>query len=399
MIEPVLIIHGVNNHDYAPFAQRVRQLQHSLGPGVRLIPAHWGDQGGLSTNLEDCLPVFRDGEWNVRAQDAALSMPGPALTRAIVGLDAALDNPHRVDLICGALQASAPVRGDRHAWLQPVRDGLAARLGSTRVLQFVDDPQTLAIIGRTIDAMLRELPQRPAALPGGHGVRGESGAVNGEDVRGLAADVQRIVGDVIQGFDEALGRVIGNQVGRMNQAIRGRLAVPVSATLGDIMTYQRQPDRVQAALRKTLATEAPGYGSQAQPISVIAHSLGGVVAFDAAVKPLSEDKRLWIKSFVTFGSQAAFFHIVDPRLPELRAYRRNAPVELPASIARWTNLWNPMDLLAFTAGTVFRLADGSTPLDICVQDSASELLAKNEGPHTAYWASDELTHAVQAALT
>jgi len=202
----------------------------------------------------------------------------------------------------------------------------------------------------------------------------------------------------MQGIDDALGRVIGNKLGRLNQNVRSRLAAPISATLGDIMSYQRQPDRIQETLRDALAQNAPGYGSMERPISVIAHSLGGVVAFDASVKPASEAKRLWIKSFVTFGSQAAFFHIVDPRVPELDPYSRDSPVKLPRSIGRWTNLWDPMDVLAFTAGTVFRLADGSTPVDVSVRDTASELVAERGWAHSVYWESDELASALRTAL-
>lgn len=400
MTEPVLVIHGVNNHEYAPFKERVDKLQQVLGDGTLLIPVHWGDKGGQSTNLEDCLPVFRDGEWYVRADQATIAMPGPQRVRNIVGPVGALDNSLRIELICSQVKEVSLVRGEPHVRSQFVRDGLADSLDRTQVLQFVDDRETLAIVGRTIDAMLRELPtDLEVRSPGGYEVRAEDDATDREDTRGWADGVKRIVNDVLQGFDQALGRVIGNYLGRMNQTIRGRLAVPVSTTLGDIMTYQRRPDHVQDTLRDALAESAPGYGSKEKPISVIAHSLGGVVAFDAAVKPISEEKRLWIKSFVTFGSQAAFFHIVDPRLPELHAYQRNAPVRLPGSIARWTNLWNPMDLLAFTAGTVFQLSDGTIPLDICVGDSASELFEECGGPHSAYWASDELAVAVRAALT
>jgi hypothetical protein len=154
--------------------------------------------------------------------------------------------------------------------------------------------------------------------------RGDEGMAAELDTRGLLDPIKRITCHVTQGIDDALGRVIGSQLGRLNQNVRARLAVPVSATLGDIMSYQRQPDRIQDTLRTAIAQHAPGYGSKEQPISVIAHSPGDVGAFDAAVKPVSEAKRLWIKSFVSFGSQAALFHIVDPREPELAAYRRDA---------------------------------------------------------------------------
>lgn len=408
MTEPILIVHGVNNHDCAPFSKQVDKLQRLLGPGKRLIPVHWGDLGGQSTDLVDCLPAYSRGEWHVRADDGSAPELDPLAVRSIVGPGGALDNAQRAELVSGQVQFASLVRSVPGAQPEQVRDAVAGELGTTRVLQYIDDRETLAIVGRAIDAVLRDLPTDSNALAatspagefsvgGGYAVRTDATVAGEIDTRGLLDPIKRITGHVMHGIDDALGRVIGNQLGRWNQSIRAHLAVPISATLGDIMSYQRQPDRIQDTLRAAIAQHAPGYGSKEQPISVIAHSLGGVVAFDAAVKPVSEAKRLWIKFFITFGSQAAFFHIVDPRLPELVAYKREAPVKLPPSIAHWSNLWDPMDLLAFTAGTVFRLADGSTPVDISVQDSASELAAEKGWAHSVYWESDELASALHKA--
>jgi len=408
MTEPILIVHGVNNHDFAPFAKQVDKLQQMLGPEKRLIPVYWGDLGGQSTDLKDCLPAFTAGEWHVRADDGSPHQLRQKDVRAIVGSDSRLDNARRADLVSDQVQQTSLVRSAPGVQ-QQLRDAVATELGATKVLQFIDDPETLAVVGRAIDAVLRDMPtsgeaQPPAsptgefAVGGGYAVRSDETAPGGSDTRGLLDPVKRIASHVMQGIDDALGRVIGNKLGRLNQNVRSRLAAPISATLGDIMSYQRQPDRIQETLRDALAQNAPGYGSMERPISVIAHSLGGVVAFDASVKPASEAKRLWIKSFVTFGSQAAFFHIVDPRVPELDPYSRDSPVKLPRSIGRWTNLWDPMDVLAFTAGTVFRLADGSTPVDVSVRDTASELVAERGWAHSVYWESDELASALRTAL-
>ena len=409
MTEPILIVHGVNTHDFAPFAKQIDKLQQLLKSGQRLIPVYWGDLGGQSTDLADCLPTLTDGRWQVRADDDAIQVLDPQAVRAIVGPTRALDNAERANLVSGQVQQTSLVRSVPGVQPEQVRDAVAGELGTTQVLQYIDDRETLAIVGRTIDAVLRDLPTGgftplpPApvgeyAVGGSYAVRSDDAAIDAIDTRGLLDPVKRITSHVMQGIDNALGRVIGNQLGRLNLNVRARLAVPISATLGDIISYQRQPDRIQDTLRAALAQHAPGYGTQGQPISVIAHSLGGVVAFDAAVQPVSETKRLWIKSFVTFGSQAAFFHIVDPRVPQLVPYRHDAPVKLPPSIAGWTNLWDPMDLLAFTAGTVFRLSDGRTPIDISVEDRASELIAEKGWAHSVYWESNELASALRTAL-
>lgn len=393
-IEPILIVHGVANHDLGPFHEQVARLQPLLGADKMLIPVDWGPLGGQSTDLADCLPAYSQGQWHVRSEDEATPAMNPELVRAMVGA-ATLDNARRAQLVSDQVPAQSTVRGTPGGDAQlRVRDAVAGELASTQVLQHIDDGQTLAIVGRAIAAVLQDLPTADTApvLNSPYAVRGDI------DTRGLLDPVSQIAGHVLHGIDDALGRMMGKQLGQLNQSVRERLAEPISGTLGDIMAYQRQPGRIHAVLRDTLARHAPGYGTKDQPIRVLAHSLGGVIAFDAAVNPPTEEQRLWIKSFITFGSQSAFFHIIDPRVPALQPYRHGVPVVLPPSIAQWTNLWDAMDLLAFTAGTVFRLSDGRQPLDICVQDTASELIAQKAWAHSIYWKSNQLIDAIKASF-
>jgi hypothetical protein len=115
--------------------------------------------------------------------------------------------------------------------------------------------------------------------------------------------------------------------------------------------YQRNRAAIQSRIWDAITTHAQGYGTPDRPISVLAHSLGGVITFDAAI---DAQRPLWIKTLVTFGSQPAFFHVLDPR-QELSRYVRNSPVKLPATIGSWVNLWEAMDFLAFATGKVFLL--------------------------------------------
>jgi hypothetical protein len=90
---------------------------------------------------------------------------------------------------------------------------------------------------------------------------------------------------------------------------------------------------------------------------------------------------LWTESLVTFGSQAAFFHVCDPRGGQLAPCAGDLPVQLPASLNRWTNLWEPLDALAFAASRVFRPHDGTAPVDLPVDHRAGTGL----WTHSAYW--------------
>lgn len=101
---------------------------------------------------------------------------------------------------------------------------------------------------------------------------------------------------------------------------------------------------------------------------------------------------------MSFGSQPAFFEIVDPRGGSSATYTTDHPIRLPDTIRKWFNLWDVVDLLAFTAGTVFRLSDGSKPEDIPVEDPISVMLDERLWLHSVYWTSPELMSVLGRAL-
>jgi hypothetical protein len=180
-------------------------------------------------------------------------------------------------------------------------------------------------------------------------------------------------------------------LGHTNLNLRQVAAVPFINFFGDILAYQRNTAAIRERLWEAIEQSASGYGGREKPINVIAHSLGGVVSFDAA---LDQQKPLWIKVFLTFGSQASFFHVVDPRRPPLADYRHGAAVALPETIGNWTNLWEPLDFLAFAASPIFRLASGGTPQDIEVEHLASYGFYT----HSVYWDTDQLVAAIRSSF-
>ncbi|MFI4862519.1 MAG: hypothetical protein ACIAXF_17780 [Phycisphaerales bacterium JB063] len=168
--------------------------------------------------------------------------------------------------------------------------------------------------------------------------------------------------------------------------------------LADVIVYQshtyRQKihERVREVIDRELGEDA---GRAGRPIKVIAHSLGGVVAFDMAVQNTDP---LHVEAFVTLGSQPAFFHLLDPR-EGLAAFEGDQPVELPATIGRWTNVWDEYDLLAFGTGEVFRLHDGRPPIDTAVRCTRSRIKgAAFMKSHLGYFESEGAAKATREAL-
>jgi pimeloyl-ACP methyl ester carboxylesterase len=209
-----------------------------------------------------------------------------------------------------------------------------------------------------------------------------SGGMRGMMADKLAASVASKLGRTMswvsrkRGDDAAADR-IGEQTGRLHSDLRGRvrgyvngkfqdMRVGLTATLlpfmADVIAYQSHGRRavVHARMRETIDKElGPEYGTTAKPVTVIAHSLGGVISFDMAT---AEDEPLHIDHFITLGSQPGFFHLLDPRSGLVPPFD-GEPVTLPGTIRRWTNIWDEYDMLAFGVGDLFRLHDGTVPID------------------------------------
>ncbi|MCC3159871.1 hypothetical protein LJ737_21700 [Hymenobacter sp. 15J16-1T3B] len=383
MAEPIVIIHGVANRIEEDFLESVAQLQHQLGGEWELLPVFWGDLGGVGTDITDCLPVLHNGQWGVRGQ-AEQPLPLP---RGLVDTGT-LPNPARAELIAAAAAPAGQLvrSAATDATVQQVAE---QELPATQILQHLDDEAVFRALGEAIGAAVEELDGR-ATDPAESLVRG----AGGHGVRGLLDPVGKVTKRLIHAVDDILGRTLSNRLGQFNQNLRAAVLPPLALFFGDIIVYQRDQARIQARIWEALARHGGGYGTAAQPVHVVAHSLGGVITFDAAVQ---KDNPLHLKSFTTFGSQAAFFHIVDQRRT-LDVYRQGQPVTLPATIRRWTNLWDTADLLAFTASTVFRLADGSRPQDVPVLDPLSRIVDEKAWMHSVYWGTQELLQAIRETV-
>lgn len=397
MSEPVLVVHGVANHDAAQFSETVAELQARVGDRYRLIDVFWGDLGGIASGLRDALPVlFPTIETTRGASDAegffALlqaerqSLMGTELTRA--GQDGIVDALYHSTLRAGGvatLSGTELTRGGDDDLHQALEEAIPA----TRYLKTLSDPALQGAVGELLAEYLK------AELPAD-----AFGQVPGEiTTRGWVDDSKNAIKGFIEKVDNLIGQVVSNMAGSANQWVRGALAEPIALTFGDVVAYHQRRDAIQRRLFATLDEKAPGYGSADKPITVLAHSLGGLVAFDAALGSGTgagdERRQLHIKRWITFGSQPAFFHVLAPR-EGIAHYAAGAPVSLPRTIGPWTNLWHPMDMLAFSAGTVFRLSDGRMPEDVRVDTPASEVVQNRGWLHSAYWTSPVLVAALKS---
>lgn len=150
---------------------------------------------------------------------------------------------------------------------------------------------------------------------------------------------------------------------------RGALTDDTTPAIADILRYQARGEGIRDLIKRTI-DDTPG-----DEITVIAHSLGGVACVDLLA--LEDVPR--VGSLVTVGSQAPFFYEVGA------LFSREYPEELPSRFPRWLNVYDPRDLLSYTAARVF-------------PGRVSDRIVNNRQPfpyaHSAYWSNEEFWDAV-----
>ncbi|MEU6356230.1 hypothetical protein ABZ896_44145 [Streptomyces sp. NPDC047072] len=388
MTDPVFVVHGVANRDPDGFTAAVKALEAATG--VPMEPVYWGDLGAEDRYLTAALPERASAP--APADD--LRDTGPLAPLPEFLLDEQLYLADQLALVEAALRAELAEDtgllrdGSGSPAPEEILDCLAEEWPETRWLSRTDDPALLAETGRALARSVLDTRVDSYDVHGHDGLRGgEPGSPYGGAPGTLRDSVRRRLRDL----DRVAGAAIGMVAGRVNQSLRTRFGPGTARFLGDVLVYQRHRDAVHARIRQRIDVVDPELGQGPdRPVRVVAHSLGGVIAVDMA----TAHEPLWTERLVTFGSQAAFFHVCDPRGGQLPPYGGQEPVPLPESLGHWTNLWEPLDPLAFVASRVFRLYDGGSPVDRPVPHAARIGL----WTHSAYWDLPDVAAAITEAM-
>jgi hypothetical protein len=142
--------------------------------------------------------------------------------------------------------------------------------------------------------------------------------------------------------------------------LRAELTPRITDFLGDVLTYYRQrtaedgtgpgiDGKIAEVLREANAERGPR-----DPFVVVAHSMGGNIAYDLLSGRLA-DEGLTVDVLVTVGSQVAFFEELSlfaphpPDVPGVAGLR----LPMPRAVRRWLNVYDMNDLLSFRAEPVF----------------------------------------------
>ncbi|MFH9134112.1 hypothetical protein [Streptomyces sp. NPDC017524] len=381
MDEPVFVVHGVGNRDPQTFITTVAALQAAAG--MTLVPVYWGDLGADDRFIDLALPSRSAG---LRDTPETVDAPTKMLLASLLG---ETERPGPGDLPASLRDAvrqgldPSQNSGLRYGPESPDADQVLATLAeewpTTHWLSLAADPTLLSETGKAIAHAVTDRQEPDDSWAGLRGTAPADSTLRSL-IRRRLADLDRVAGAAMQAV-----------AGRMNHSLRHRLGPGATRFLGDVLVYQRHREQIHARVREQIAAVDPELGRHPdRPVRLVAHSLGGVIAVDMATAQVP----LWTSSLLTFGSQAAYFHLCDPRGGQLSPYTGHEPVTLPNSLARWTNLWQPLDVLAFAASRVFRLSDGTSPVDLPLPHSVTAGL----WTHSVYWDLPELASAISDAM-
>jgi hypothetical protein len=183
-------------------------------------------------------------------------------------------------------------------------------------------------------------------------------------------------------------------IARVYRAVRDQYLSMAAHFAGDIILYQHRQAAIHARVWETLIREAPGWGVEGAPVSVVSHSLGGSVVFDMAI---DGHPRLVVDEWISCACTAPYFHVIGCSPASLAPHVSGEQVVLPASIGCWTNFFVPLDPWGYLASPVFRLADGAAPVDIEVRTGdRRDRVMRHGAAH--YWSHPLVVDTIRARL-
>ncbi len=160
------------------------------------------------------------------------------------------------------------------------------------------------------------------------GVPGPSRALRDSLLERLIVDWKQQVYGLGAFFAKMFKRATTSVLRNHRNGFSDAIALPI----GDILLYQSRGEKVRQFIRKKIEDAKP-------PVTVIAHSLGGIACVDLLALPNPPA----VARLVTAGSQS-------PLLYEIGAlFSLKPPQPLPAGFPPWLNLYDRNDFLSYVA--------------------------------------------------
>ncbi len=186
--------------------------------------------------------------------------------------------------------------------------------------------------------------------------------------------------------------------------------------LGDVIAYGGgEQNRVYHAIHRRVADgfEALGAASAAErdddgyaPLTVIGHSLGGVIASDhvwdhtkgTAQRYRLEGYRLRLVNMITMGSPLALYALRNNPSADKRtlAESLDSPIACDPDSGLWLNMVDPQDPIGFPLQPI-RSYDAAGVID-CTVRAGTWLTTWSPISHVGYWRSQDAAHLIARKL-
>ncbi|MYW64024.1 hypothetical protein GTY65_08055 [Streptomyces sp. SID8379] len=379
----VVFVHGtgVREPDFSALAGRFAAELTSLRPGLRIVPYYWGAEHGATLAAGGAsLPpppggTARDiGEGDETAAWAALYRnPDTELALAAATLKERAERPPYAALPEQALQdrlTAAAHDAEAGALLPGLAAALSRLAGHPLLPAAADalDPDDLALL-----AARAAVARAVAGLLDADAPLVPDGDQRDAAVARLAEQLGAAAEGAERGLRSGLLSLVGNAASRAVVRRRRALTEAAHPAAGDVLRYLSRGAGFRDGLRTLIAGLEP-------PVTVVAHSLGGIIALDTLIEtPLPQ-----VALLVTAGSQGPFLY-ESGALPSLAH-----PEPLPPHMPDWLNLYDPRDLLGYLGAGLFP----GRVTDIAV-DSRQPFPAA----HSAYWTNPATYRHIAERLT
>jgi hypothetical protein len=376
----LLFVHGtgVRRQGYDASFKLIQDKLKQFNCAVSLEECYWGDEIGVKLP-EDCKSVPRYSStrniggsvedqdlaiWDKLSEDPAFELSLLAI-RGGKGAPYPINRPHPVTELASQFNALAGreefvaaivrlgVKDTPEALLELISKSCSFEAAKKSAI--AASPEHRSALARAVVAAL----QNQAAAAGGP-------VFDRAERDKLVEKLEAALGNDVRGTAGAL-------LGWYGRTQRGKLTDKYYERIGDILRYQARGAEWRDFLSEKIA-QFPH-----EKVIVLAHSLGGIAAFETIFERLPNN----VAHLITFGSQAPFLLEIDALA------RVNRHDVLPLNFPQWTNFYDLNDPLSYMTQGLF---DGRVT-DHEIQSGQSPGTA-----HSAYLFSDTFWQLVSSKI-
>jgi len=373
---PIVFVHGVAVRTQAAFPGIKEMLWQYVAPKI----APQGRARDVTIYTPYWAPFGATFAWN-RA-----SLPGNVVReRAPVAPSPA---PERAIMLSGeqlALAATPSVQRGLRARQQPPVLATVAQLSELlsgiAAAQVLFDPSA-AFDAQTARAAIALDAAAHEFVPGGateitpeflDKIGARANEIYSQD--GVAQRAGSPIGAVISGAKQIVGAVedgAGDLLSILVLKYRPQINEGLTNFFGDVFVYMAKrgdagtPGPIVKTILDALLSAVNGPKvTPDEPLVILSHSMGGQIVYDLItyfMDGIPELKHASIKLWAAAASQVGLFEemklfkVSDPRYSA--ANHNKAPFP-PARLDRWYNVWDPDDILSYTAAPIFQVPPGS----------------------------------------